>query len=157
MPTGTEEVDVLGPLQKAIYARLKDAIQYTDRSTDPPTTRTVPVYDKPPEDAEAPFILTGEISAQAPNNTKDRIGKNCAYSVHVASEYRGNLEASEISGAVIRAITKAKLDLSDSGLSVAVQRHQQTQARELGDAFTIEWTIQFYFTIFQVNALTGAA
>lgn len=146
--SGLEVTDFFGPLQKAIFTRLKDAgITYVDPIDG--TTKTVPVWDKPPEDAAFPLIVAGEVSASAPANTKTRAGQDIIYTIHVLSDYRGLKEASQIGAQVARQISAPKIDLVADGLAVVVSKLQGAQARELGDGLTIDYAVQFAFKIFE--------
>lgn len=146
--SGLEVTDFFGPLQKAIYTRLKDAgITYTDPIDG--QSKAVPVWDKPPEDAAFPLIVAGEVSASAPANTKTRAGQDIIYTIHVLSDYRGLKEAALIGAQVARQISAPKIDLVADGLAVVVSKLQGAQARELGDGLTIDYAVQFAFKIFE--------
>ena len=153
MPTGFEERDFLEPLQRAVRVRLDARNIYYNATTGPQKGTQVAVrnYDKPPEDAPPPLIYVGEISAQAPNNTKTRIGKDLIFTVHVISEYRGNKEAAFITNQVMKALTRPKLDLTGDRLVVMKSSAGQVQPRDL-EGQLVDWAVQVNFTIFEMDS-----
>jgi len=153
MPTGYQERDMLYPLQKAIKARLDQGnITYSAVvGSQKGSSVAVKVYDRPPEDAALPMIYVGEIAAQAPNNTKTRIGKDLIFTVHVVSEYQGNKEAAYIANQVMKLITSPRLDLSADRLFVMKSSAGQVQPRTL-EGQLVDWAVQINFTIFEMDS-----
>lgn len=109
-------VDVLGPLQSALYARLSGDATLA--------TMVTGIFDGTPEGTAYPYVDLGE-AIETPRNALSEFGAESVVVLHVWSRQRGYNEGLEIANRLRQLLDHQPLTIADQHV-VSVQ-HEQTQ------------------------------
>lgn len=108
-------IDVVWPLQKALYGRLTSDATLMAGITG--------VFDHAPEQQSFPYVTIGTFTS-VPQGAHDRFGARSTVTLHIWSTYHGRAEVSAIGGHLMRLLDHQPLDID--GHDTVVVRHEQT-------------------------------